>query len=117
LRLIFHRKDAKEKSKSQISPQRHKDAKEKTKLIFVFSFQFFLSSLRLGVLAVNLSPQRRKGEKQISNITAKAQRRKGNNKTDFLIFPFNSFSLLCVLASLRLSFHRKDARRKMNHKN
>jgi len=75
--------------------------------------------LRPGVLAVNLSPQRR------TKSTAKAQRRKGKTKTIFFCFYFKiscsslrlgvlavnlSLALLCVLASWRLIFHRKGAK-------
>jgi len=59
--------------------------------------------LRLGVLAVNLSPQRRK----IHRKGAKTQRK---DKNYFFAFTLKSLALLCVLASWRLIFHRKGAK-------
>jgi len=56
--------------------------------------------LRLGVLAVNLSPQRR----QIHRKGAKTQRKDNNY---FFVYTLKFFALLCALASLRLIFQRK----------
>jgi len=94
------------RTKSTAKAQRRK-GKTKT-IFFCFYFKISCSSLRLGVLAVNLSLAllcvlaswrlifHRKGAKS----TAKAQRKDKN----YFFFTLKSLAPLCALASLRLIF-------------
>jgi len=84
-RLIFHRKGVKSTAKAQ-------RRKGKKKLFFCFYFKISCSSLRLGVLAVNLLPQRPK-------IYRKGAKTPRKNKNPFLVFYYQN--LLLFFASWR----------------